>query len=115
MALRCSVYDGGLIFLHSLLFNLSTQGLQVASYYNLWLLSYDVLKVIHVTTRLMQMFLVVNLSVCLSTFHDKSSYPWRFRCVSAMNQVPLLAGDPVQVLLHRRAGCRRSSRKRLRG
>ena len=26
--------------------------------------------------------------------HDKTSYPWRFKCNSAMDQVQLLAGDP---------------------
>ena len=26
--------------------------------------------------------------------HDRCSYPWRFKCKPAMNQVQLLAGDP---------------------
>ena len=41
-----------------------------------------------------QMFPVVNISTRFAESMINLSYPWRFECNSAMNQVQLLASDP---------------------
>ena len=86
---------------------------QVASFCDLWLLNYDLFS----TTC----HDLVNENVpCCESFHllfyihDKSRYPWRLKCNSAMHQASLSAGDPVQVLRRHHIWHHRRSRKRLR-